>query len=758
MFCRKSLLVSGLLSATLSPAYAFDLQVTEIWMGNDPGANLTADWFEIVNTGDTSWTSGVDGELYYDDESADPTTADPISGISSIDPGESVIVLVTDTEGDIQEFINLWSPVYTLDNVKIGTVDGAGLGQGGDAVTLYVGLPDATTQVDYEAYPDANANGGQSYDVTAVTFSSEFASINVNDAGQSAIGTPGDLGAVVSLGDIPAITLLGDNPLITAVDRDYSDPGATAYDTEDGDLTDSIMVSGDSVDATSLGEYVVQYDVTDSDGNSAAPLSREVVVTYAETVPAGPAPEKPDLFKHLSTLSDLPGSEIPAYDRETRLAYVTSGDGLQIVDLSDIKNPVMGSLIDPMAEPFNLNSSAITSVDVCDGRIAFAVPNAVQTDNGSVVFLDKRGKLLHTVTVGALPDMVTFTGDCETLLVANEGEPDNGIDPEGSISIINSDSGKVKTADFTKFNGMEDTLRAQGVRIFPGVSSANDFEPEYIAVTKNNKTAYVVLQEANAVAVVNIKRAKVKRILPLGLKDHSLVGNELDASDRDSVINIRNWPLQGMYMPDGIAMFGKGRKHQYFITANEGDARDADERVKGLTLDPVVFPNADELQSDFNMGRIQVSSIDGDTDGDGDFDQLQSYGARSFSIWDLKGNLVYDSGSDIESIVATYGRDNADDGRSDNKGPEPEGVEVGRIGKRTYAFIGLERTSQVLVYDVSRPWSPRFMQILQHDMDEAPEGMTFLSRDESPNECPTLLVSNEKSNTLTIYQLSRCEK
>jgi hypothetical protein len=351
--------------------------------------------------------------------------------------------------------------------------------------------------------------------------------------------------------------------------------------------------------------------------------------------------------------------------------------------------------------------------------------------------------------------MVTFTGDCMKLLSANEGEPDNGVDPEGSISIIDVQSGHVETAGFTQYNGMEQVLKADGVRIFPNVAAANDFEPEYIAVSKDKRFAYVTLQEANALAVVDIKQAMVTDILALGLKDHSLPGNELDASDRDSVTNITNWPLHGMYMPDAIAAMRMG-KNQYYLTANEGDARNADVRVSSLTLDPSTFPNADELQSDFNIGRIQVSEIDGDIDNDGDYDVLQSYGARSFTIWNELGEIVYDSGSDIEAIVATYGSDNADDGRSDNKGPEPEGVEVGKINKQTLAFIGLERTQQILVYDVSSPEAPVFMQLLQTDGDEAPEGLQFISKGASPNQCPTLLVTNEGSNTLTIYQLSEC--
>ncbi len=759
MSMRKLFVPAVLICAAVSPVHAaVDLRVTEIWMGNDPGENLTADWFEITNEGDIAWDSSVDDPLFYDDDSCDASTADQINGILSIDAGESVIVLVTDEgEGAVNAFRDLWSPVYNIENVKIGTVDGAGLGQGGDGVCLFLGGPGDGTEIDFEEYPDAGDNGGQSYEVNEASFSEAVVTIAVNDENQPAVGTPGNLGAVEIIGSIPEITLNGAESCRLTLDATFEDPGATAYDEEDGDLTDSIIVSGDIVDPSVLGEYSIQYDVTDTDGNDAATVTREVVVTHPETIPLAPAPANPDMFIHVATLADLSGSEIPAYDRTSRQAYVTSGDGLQIVDLSDVKNPAKVALIDPAESPFNLNSSAVTSVDACGEIVAFAVPNNTQTENGTVILTDSQGTLIYSVQVGALPDMVTFTDDCEKVLVANEGEPDDGVDPEGSISIIDTQTGAVKTADFTRFNGREEMLRAKGVRIFPDVAAANDFEPEYIAVSKNKRFAYVTLQEANALAVVDIKRAKVITILPLGLKDHSIPGNELDASDTDGVFNIRNRPLYGMYMPDAIAAFRKGR-NQYYITANEGDARDAEVRVEDLDLDPAIFPNAYELQHEFNIGRIQVSEIDGDIDNDGDYDVLQSYGARSFSIWDRKGSLVYDSGSDIEAIVATYGKDNADDGRSDNKGPEPEGVEVGKLNKHTFAFIGLERTHQVLVYDISIPQRPMFVQMLQTEGDEAPEGLKFISKGASPNQCPTLLVTNEDSKTLSIYQLRRCAK
>ncbi len=760
LFRQRALAMSACFLAASSAHAGVDLQITEMWMGNDPGENLTEDWFEIVNAGDTAWISGQDASLYYDDDSQDFSVADEITGITDIQPGEAVIVLVTDEEDEEDAkgtFEQLWAPVYQLDGVEIGTVDGAGLGKNGDGVALFLGQPgENDAPVDFQAYPTTAGNGGKSWDVKLGAFSAEVATAGLNDANQPAIGTPGNGGPTVIVGSLPEITLLGDNPLVLALEDAYVDPLATASDAEDGDLSADIVVAGDAVDTATLGEYVVSYDVLDNAGNAAPTVTRTVVVTYPEQIPTAPAPAAPGLFTHKATLGGLPGAEIPAYDRLSRQAYVTGGEGLQIVDLSDPSKPVAGDLIDP-AVSFGLGSSAVTSVDVCEGMVAFAVPSDPETDPGTVVFTDSAGALIRTVTVGALPDMLTFTADCRQAMTANEGEPDDGIDPEGSISIIDVATGEVKTADFLAFNGQEEALKASGVRLFPGVLAANDVEPEYIAIAKDMKTAWVTLQEANSVAVVDIASATVTDILPLGLKDHSLLGNELDASDRDSVINIRSWPLLGMYMPDAIAAFRRGR-HQYYLTANEGDARNADERVSSLALDSLEFTDPEELQSDFNIGRIQVSAIDGNLEGDSDFEALYSYGARSFSIWNERGELVYDSGSDIEAIVASYTPEAFEDGRSDNKGPEPEGVEIGRVGNKIYAFIGLERTNQILVYDVSRPTSPVFMQLLQHPGDENPEGLKFLSRGESPNQCPTLLVTNEGSDTLTVYQLSDCDK
>lgn len=160
---------------------------------------------------------------------------------------------------------------------------------------------------------------------------------------------------------------------------------------------------------------------------------------------------------------------------------------------------------------------------------------------------------------------------------------------------------------------------------------------------------------------------------------------------------------------------------------------------------------------------MNASSIDGDLDGDGDYDRLMVYGGRSFSVWDAAGNLVWDSGSELERITAdlTPALFNANDGdpgrwdeRSDDKGPEPEGVTTGVVAGRPYAFVGLERAGGgVMVYDLSNPRQPIFVQYVRSDADISPEGVLFIPAENSPTGRALLVLTHEVSNTTTIYEV-----
>jgi 2',3'-cyclic-nucleotide 2'-phosphodiesterase / 3'-nucleotidase / 5'-nucleotidase len=282
-------------------------------------------------------------------------------------------------------------------------------------------------------------------------------------------------------------------------------------------------------------------------------------------------------------------------------------------------------------------------------------------------------------------------------------------------------------------------------------------------------------QEANLFVMVDLTADTIKGYKGLGFKDYNLPGNGIDASDKDNKINIQNYPVKGVYMPDAIAAYTVG-SNTYFVTANEGDGRDYGSaylneiRVKSVILDATAFPTGATLKQDSVLGRLKVLTKDviGDTDGDGDVDELYSFGARSFTIWDQSGNLVWDSKNEIEKYFETThptffnmndGLASKKDDRSDDKGPEPEAVTVGKIGSKYYAFIGLERQGGIMVYDVTLPTAPVFETFISPfktdgtSKDAAVEGLIFVAAKQSHTGKNLLIASHEVSGTTTIFQI-----
>ncbi|MBP6002140.1 MAG: choice-of-anchor I family protein [Pyrinomonadaceae bacterium] len=507
---------------------------------------------------------------------------------------------------------------------------------------------------------------------------------------------------------------------------------------------------------------------------------------------AKPSVELRLLGSRTTGLFDKGAAEIVAHDPVTQRLFVvnafdseTVNPGIDVLDASDPSNPTFLFSID--LSPYG---RAANSVDVKNGIVAAAVEANVKTDNGKVVFFDTSGNYLNDVPAGALPDMLTFTPNGDRILVANEGEPSGYgagfVDPIGSITIVDMRDGVANAAaqnvDFTQFNG---TAIDPRIRIYgPGSSISQDLEPEYIAVDHNSKTAYITLQENNALAVLDIKSATITKLVSLGFKDYSSGENKLDASDSSAGsprIDIRNWPVFGMYQPDSISTL-KYKNRTFLVTANEGDAREYSGLVEEVRLgsssymlDPIIFPSAVTLKLPGNLGRLNVTNKTGDIDGDGDFDEIYTLGGRSFSIWTEDGELVYDSGDHIEQETAARyplffnasNTDNSLDSRSDNKGPEPEAVTIGKAYGRTYAFVGLERIGGIMVYDVSDPYDVKYIQYINNRNfgvspgpgtvngtvgDLGPEGIKFISGDDSPTGVPLIAVANEISGTTTLYQ------
>ncbi len=534
-------------------------------------------------------------------------------------------------------------------------------------------------------------------------------------------------------------------------------------------------------------------------------------------------------FKHGAYSTSNPSAEISAHDGSlSKLLFVTN-DASNRVDILDISNPLSPvaarglSSLDLASFATTLGADInLTSVAVEGGKVAVSFSpggSSATTDKsvpGTVVVWDVAMAPDGTVsasnrkayTVGSLPDMITFFGTSK-IVVANEGEPvSNSNNPLGSISVIDlalepGVAGAVKTVDFAAYiagltagDAASDlaALKAAGVRIRTGMDGnpAADLEPEYISI--QGTKAYVTLQENNAVAIIDLSGADpvVESIKGLGRVNFNAPGFGLDASDRDgpsagTAVNIVNWPVFGLRQPDAIATFTVAGQ-TYYVTANEGDAgegsgitggEDAMIRVgnSGFVLNATNFPNAATLKDQANLGRLEVLPQDGNTDGNAanGNEEIVTIGTRSFTVFDQAGNVVWDSGRAFEDITAAAfpnnfnanhsGSNNNRDDRSDNKGPEPEGIAVGEVNGKQYAFIGLERMGGVMAFDVSNPAAPTFVQYINtRDFTTAPtattntsdlgaEGLDFIPASESPNGMPLLSVTNEVSGTTRLFEI-----
>lgn len=533
------------------------------------------------------------------------------------------------------------------------------------------------------------------------------------------------------------------------------------------------------------------------------------------------------LGSHRTDIFDEGASEIVGYypAKQQTLVVNAQAGTVQVLDSSDAAKPTLvtelataGMSSDDgttVPEGAVANSVAVRA----DGLAAVALEAPTKTDDGWVAFFDLTGdepQQLGAVGAGALPDSIVFDKDGTYGVVANEGEPadDYSVDPEGSVGIITlpeaveaPSQDSVKTADFHDFEG--DAL-PDGVRIYGGREDADtgtpefpvseNLEPEYSAVIGTK--AYVTLQEANAIAVVDLPSAKTEKLMPMGTQDVSVV--PFDVSDKDDKFNLQNWPVESFLQPDTIKSVEIGGK-DYLLTANEGDTRDYDAyseeaRVKDLGDEKEGLPpvcdslfegdgpgdeapvSKEEMLKDENLGRLKITTADGLLEDGSCYETIYGVGGRSFSILDTDGNQVFDSGADFEQITEEalpdfFNSDNTEsnfDNRSDDKGPEPEAIEVGQIGEKTYAFIGLERIGGIFVYDITDPANSEYVTYVNNrDFSVQPEDNVADAGDSGPESIvfvPTadltadgaavkagnagmLIVGNEVTGSTTFYNV-----
>ena len=478
-------------------------------------------------------------------------------------------------------------------------------------------------------------------------------------------------------------------------------------------------------------------------------------------------------------------AEIVAYESVSKRLFIANTVGNKI-DIVDFKTPSVPQAIR------SLTIKGVNSVAASDGFVVACVEDTLdKTQPGRLIFMDSAGVVFNELKVGALPDMVAISPDGKWIMTADEGEPNDAytIDPEGSVHLIDIQRGAIYATQadvtrigFSSLNAQKAQLQAAGIRIFgkmkdstTTVTVAQDLEPEYIAFSPDSRKAMVTLQENNAVIVIDVLNKMIDNIngapaiVPLGYKNHNLPQNGLDASDQGTAVNLTNWNVRGMYQPDAIASYQVGGQN-YFITANEGDARaytglNEESSLSSVRLDPVKFPDSMLLRSNLALGRMVITNATGDTDGDGDMDEIHVFGARSFSILNNVGQQVFDSGDWLERLTkdstyfnASHGTGITRKNRSRAKGPEPEGVATATLGGRQYAFIALERVGGLMAFNVTNPTNPQFVTYINNRKgattdDRGAEGIVFIPSAKSPNGKNLVLLANETSATISVFEI-----
>ena len=486
--------------------------------------------------------------------------------------------------------------------------------------------------------------------------------------------------------------------------------------------------------------------------------------------------------------------EIVDYNTVTGWAYAVNGQtgnltaiavkdmaDSESVDLLDGNDIDVKSIVEANCEGFTYGDMTSVAVSADGTKLAAAVQAEGYADNGRVAVFtcNADGTLTfeQAYETGVQPDMVTFTSDDSRILTANEGEPregyaDGAVDPAGSVTVITVADVTAVNVDFTAYDSNEERqeLIDAGIVMKKDAVPSEDLEPEYIAA--GNDTAYVTLQEANAIAVIDLDSLKVTGIYSAGYEDYSTTAVDIDK--KDEAYNPAVYEsLRGIRMPDGVALYSVDGV-DYIVTANEGDSREWGD-----------YLNEDER--DFGDGQTSPSGkITAENSGltgkvvffdSSDYDGLDSgldyvFGGRSFTVFraDKSGlTEIYDSGSDFEAKTAEYIPENFNcsnddkslDDRSGKKGPESESITVGTVGERTYAFIGLERVGGVMVYDITDPAETVYVNYINsrdfsEDIagDDSPEGLCFIPAADSADGNAYLLAACEVSGTVAAYELT----
>ncbi|XP_066303691.1 mesenchyme-specific cell surface glycoprotein-like [Branchiostoma lanceolatum] len=510
------------------------------------------------------------------------------------------------------------------------------------------------------------------------------------------------------------------------------------------------------------------------------------------------------------------------YDKRNKMVYTIGEHGL--INVIDVSDPLNTTLVHSQFLPNGMKTG--TDLEVCGDVLGVSMAAHVKAERGSVLIYDlyRRGQnnmeLLYNISVGFHPDMLLFTHDCRRLVTCNEGEDGEDANgdwknPEGSVSIIefyseeenSTEPYSVRTASFQKFDGRAEEYVSRGVRwVFRGFPEddeefhlSQELEPEYVTFNRDETKAYVVMQENNAVAVVDMASATVDELYSLGVKNWAESG--LDASDKDGGIRINNWPIYAYYQPDCIHYLEVGG-HGLLLTSNEGAVRTTvgkgqyfSEVWRGERFieNAVVAPSVPGMMSlalgDSTMlGRLMFTNSDGNSyQHPGMFDKFYTFGGRGFSLWNATTlEQIWDSGDDVEARHAQYYpslfnseykskyKDDLPtwtmDEASSDMGPQVETLTTGEVNGKILILVTCERPSSLMVYSIDpATLIPRFESIyrpgrfdkrwieayLHREVgDTDPEDVKFITAEDSPDGKPLVLVSGSLSGTVSLYRVN----
>lgn len=432
---------------------------------------------------------------------------------------------------------------------------------------------------------------------------------------------------------------------------------------------------------------------------------------------------QPQLSLIATWVSNEPeGTEILSYQSSTRLLAVSNSEAgkIDLVSLTRPKLPMNLRTLDlELADGHAINSIAFHP----DQKVLAVAITGPSKETGEIRLVDLHGKTLAHHAAGYGPDDIHFSPSGDRLVAANEAEEywvENGEwrSNPGSVTLVDLTAGLLEgVAEQVQFKTLLDghgltaleagrflerEVGGEEVEIPLDSGDPVHLEPEYAVFAPDGATVYVSLQENNGVAVIDVASATVHGIIALGTTEHAA---DLEDDDRVSFTDM----LLAFREPDQVAVTPDGR---YLVTADEGDTD----------------PKASKSRNG------------------------PAGGGRTLSVVDLEtGKVIGDTGNQLDEAAHAAGI--YPDGRSDNKGSEPEGVVAFEAEGRAWAVVALERADALVLVDLEDPGAPQVRALLplrrEGDGKLAPEGVVTFEQD----GVRYVATANEKAGTVSIVTI-----